>query len=199
MKKNGLILLASMALAIAACSSNGSKGGDSDTSASTVTDSMTSYDSATTVTDATDTSSNDATEFALKAGDGGIMEVQLGEIAQKNAQNQRVKNFGAMMVRDHSKANKELMMIASKKNITIPSALSPEHQEHVDKLKKLMGADFDKEYMSMMTDDHKKDIDEFEDASKNLKDDELKSFASKTLPVLKMHLDSAQAVKDAVK
>jgi len=146
-----------------------------------------------------DTASTDMNEFALKAASGGMMEVELGQIAQRNAQNQRVKNFGKMMVKDHTKANDELKALAAKKNITLPATLSADHQEHVDKLRKLTGADFDKHYMDMMTDDHKKDIDEFEKASKNSTDADIKAFATATLPVLRTHLDSAEAIKKAVK
>jgi putative membrane protein len=157
-----------------------------------------SYDSATTVPDASDTSSNFNTTFAVKAGAGGMMEVELGTLAQQVAQNPRVKRFGAMMVKDHTKANTELMALATSKGINIPSALPADIQHHVDEMKKMKGADFDKHYMSMMTDDHKEDIALFEKASQNAPDAGIKAFATKTLPVLNMHLDSAKAIKDAI-
>ncbi|WP_069658813.1 DUF4142 domain-containing protein [Arcticibacter eurypsychrophilus] len=167
-------------------------------STSTAGDSMNAYDSATTVHDASDTSSNYSTTFAVKAGAEGMMEVELGTIAQQNAKSARVKGFGAMMVKDHSKANKELMALASSKGITIPSTMPVEMQNHINEMKKMKGADFDKHYMSMMTDDHKEDINLFEKASKNAPDADLKAFATKTLPVLSTHLDSAKAIKDAI-
>ncbi|EOR96137.1 putative outer membrane protein [Arcticibacter svalbardensis MN12-7] len=157
-----------------------------------------SYDASTTVHDASDTSSNFNTTFAVKAGAGGMMEVELGTIAQQNAKSPRVKGFGAMMVKDHTKANKELMALATSKGITIPSTMPVEMQNHINEMKKMKGADFDKHYMSMMTDDHKEDIDLFEKASKNAPDADIKAFATKTLPVLNTHLDSAKAIKDAV-
>jgi len=61
------------------------------------------------------------------------------------------------------------------------------------------GADFDKAYVSNMIDDHKEDIKEFEDAAKNVKDPDLKAFAVKTLPTLKMHLDAIQKIHDSMK
>jgi putative membrane protein len=200
MKKLILSLLTLAAILTASsCGNNRSKDESSDSAVNTTADSLSTYDSATMVTDATDTSSNYLTTFTLKAGSGGLMEVQLGNLAQKNAQNPRVKAFGAMMVKDHSKANKELMTIAANKSISIPSALSAEHQKHVDEMAKLKGTDFDKHYMDMMTKDHREDVDLFEKAAKNLNDADLKAFASKTLPVLNMHLDSAKAIKDAIK
>ena len=50
-----------------------------------------------------------------------------------------------------------------------------------------------------MVDDHQGDVDKFEKASNNAKDAAVKAFAAKTLPVLRMHLDSAKAVNDGLK
>ena len=70
---------------------------------------------------------------------------------------------------------------------------------HMNDLKKKSGRDFDKAYMDMMVSDHKDDISLFEDNSNSAKDGDVKSFAAKTLPVLRTHLDSAQAVQKAIK
>ena len=137
--------------------------------------------------------------FITKAASGGMMEVQLGNIAQEQGQNQRIKDFGAMMVRDHGKANDELKSIASGKNVTISDSLMPEHKHHVTDLQKRKGAAFDKAYMNMMVQDHRKDIQEFEKASNNLSDGEVKAFATRTLPTLKAHLDSATAINKGKK
>ena len=126
---------------------------------------------------------DDVSDFMVKAASGGMMEVQLGEMAGRNASSQAVKDFGAMMVRDHSKANEELKTLAAAKNITLPAALGKEEQEHVSKMSAQKGSEFDKHYIDMMVDDHKEDIDHFEKAAKS-KDADLSAFASKTLPVL---------------
>lgn len=134
------------------------------------------------------------TTFVSKAATGGMEEVMMANVAMQNASSQRVKDFATMMIQDHSKANNELKSIASAKSITVPADLTPEQQKDMDMIKKKTGKDFDKAYMDMMLKDHKKDVGEFEKASTNLKDADLKGFATKTLPVLKTHLDSAQAI-----
>ena len=139
-------------------------------------------------------------DFVMKAAGGGMMEVELGNIAQQNAASQRVKDFGAMMVRDHSKANDELKAFASKRNLMLNTdSLMALHKSHIDAMKNKTGAAFDKAYMSMMLDDHKKDVAEFEKASKMCKDQECQGWAGKTLPTLQTHLDSAQAISKALK
>ena len=86
-----------------------------------------------------------------------------------------------MMVTDHTDANDELKDIASSKNVTVPAAIMPDHQKHVDMLKNKSGADFDKAYMNMMVEDHKKDVAEFKKASGSSTDSDIKNFAGKTL------------------
>jgi len=143
--------------------------------------------------------SEDDSKFAVEAASGGMMEVQLGELAQQKASSQRVKDFGAMMVRDHTKANDELKSLAGMKNITLPPAPGEDHMEHIKKLTAKSGKEFDRDYMNMMVEDHQEDVENFEECSAQGKDADLKAFATKTLPVLRMHLDSAKAIQQGLK
>ena len=137
----------------------------------------------------------DTSEFAVKAANGGMMEVELGRMAQEKGMSKDVKEFGAMMVTDHSKANDELKTLATAKNITLPSTMGEDKQEMVNDLMKLSGKEFDKKYVSMMVDDHQKDVDEFKEAAEdNDIDPDVKAFAAKTLPTLQQHLDRIKAI-----
>jgi putative membrane protein len=140
------------------------------------------------------------TDFVMEAASGGLMEVELGRYAQQNAVNPRVKNFGAMMVRDHSKANDELKSLATKLNITIPATMNDKHMDMVNDLKEKTGTEFDREYMDEMVSDHENDVDKFKKyAEKQDANSELKAFAANTLTVLLMHQDSAKRINDFLK
>lgn len=142
----------------------------------------------------------EGSEFLVKAASGGMMEVELGKLAQQKASNADVKAFGNQMVTEHGKANAELKALAAAKNISIPATPGEDHQKHITDLTALNGAEFDKKYMELMLEDHKEDIELFEDATKdNEADADVKAFAQKTLPTLKMHLDMAQKANDKVK
>ena len=141
----------------------------------------------------------DDSKFAVEAASGGMTEVALGKLAQEKGENTKVKNFGAMMVTDHTKANMELMGLAKTKSITLPTVPGADDQKVIDKLSKLSGKDFDKAYVSDMIDDHKNDIKKFQDAAKNCSDADLKGFASKTLPTLQNHLDAINTIHDGMK
>lgn len=145
------------------------------------------------------TALEDDSEFAVAAADGGLMEVQLGELAQKNAASADVKKFGEMMVKDHSKASEELKTLAAQKNITLPTMLSDDKQKKYDDLAAKKGAEFDKAYISFMVDDHKEDISEFEEASKDAKDPDVKAWAGGKIATLKHHLEMAEAIDKKTK
>jgi putative membrane protein len=143
--------------------------------------------------------SSDDREFLTKAAQGGLLEVELGRLAAQKAQNADVKRFGQRMVDDHSKANTELKTLASAKGITVPTDLSAEGKEAQTKLSKLSGAEFDKEYMKLMVDDHQEDVSEFEEESRDADDPDVKAFAAKILPTLQEHLQLAQSTSAKLK
>lgn len=135
-------------------------------------------------------------KFAVAAANGGMAEVILGKLASGKASNPSVKAFGDMMVKDHSAANNELASLAKRKGISLPQGISDDEKKTEEKLGSKNGADFDKAYVEDMIEDHKNDIKEFELAVKTCQDSDLKSFAVKTLPTLKMHLASIEKVKE---
>lgn len=142
------------------------------------------------------------TEFAVSAADGGLLEVQLGELAQSNASSQQVKTFGKMMVAEHTKANAELKALAAQKNISLPTVLSDDSQKKYEDLAAKNGKEFDDEYTDFMVKDHKMDIDKFSKQADKGDDQELKSWASGKLSALEHHLEmakEAEAVVDSIK
>ena len=138
-------------------------------------------------------------DFIKEAAMGGMMEVQLGKMAQDKAASDSVKQFGKKMEQDHTKANDELKKLAADKGVQIPTALDKKHQNKIDKLAKASGADFDRQYMSDMVSDHKTDVKEFQKQADKGKDSDLKNWAGQTLPTLKEHLQLAQSTEQQVK
>lgn len=136
--------------------------------------------------------------FVVKAAKGGMAEVELGKLAADKASNPEVKQFGQKMVDDHTKANDELKSIAEKKNITLPTAIDTKDKAEYNRLSKLSGPAFDREYMKHMLDDHKTDVSDFQYEARSGSDSDVRSFASKTLPTLQEHLKLAQTTNGAV-
>ena len=142
---------------------------------------------------------DDGSEFLAETASSGMMEVELGKLAEEKAVNTKVKSYGAMMASDHTNASEELKTLAASKNVTLPGVPLKDDQDKIDDLKGKSGSDFDKAYINLMVDGHQKTIDSFEDATEQDKDPEVKAFAAKLLPTLRTHLESAKAIKDALR
>jgi putative membrane protein len=135
----------------------------------------------------------DAT-FYKHAAEGGMAEVELGNLAQAKAHNQSVKDFGAMMVKDHSAANDKLKSVAASKGVDLPTSPSVAQMATKTKLKVLSGDTFDKSYVKGMIKDHEEDIAEFKKEAASGQDPSAKAFAKATLPTLEKHLKRIQSV-----
>jgi putative membrane protein len=136
--------------------------------------------------------------FVNEAAVGGMAEVQLGQLAVKNAKSPDVKNFGQRMIDDHTRANNELKQLAASKGITLPADLDAKHKETVDRLSKLTGEQFDKAYMKDMVEDHTKDVADFRKEASEAGNPDVKAFAAKTLPTLEEHLNLAKSIDSKV-
>jgi putative membrane protein len=107
-----------------------------------------------------------------------MSEVKMGEMAQKQASDGRVREFGKKMVDDHGKELDELKQIASQKGVTLPDEPSKEQKQEAAKLAKMSGAAFDKEYVQYEVKDHKKDVKDQGEEMKETSDPDLKKFAT---------------------
>lgn len=156
--------------------------------------------------------SSDARDFVEKAAQGGMAEVQLGKLASERGQNAQVKQFGTMMVRDHTKANDELKQVVSAYNVALPTGLDQKHMDLMEKLRNLRGAEFDREYISAMVDGHQEmqglledragDAGDTTPATARGTDDTfdaaLAQWAAKAKPTVDQHLKTAQQIEDSL-
>lgn len=133
-------------------------------------------------------------QFVKTAIQGNIAEVQIGELAQKNGGSEGVKSFGKMLATDHGKAKDQTVALAKSMNITPPTEPSAEAKQTYDKLTKLNGAAFDKEFAHHMVVDHQKDIAEYEEEAKEKGNAQVSKYAADTLPTLRKHLQTAQSL-----
>jgi putative membrane protein len=138
--------------------------------------------------------SNPDATFYKHAAEGGLSEVNLGTLAEAKATNPAVKDFGAMMVKDHSMANDKLKSLAASKNVSLPTSESAGQMASKAKLEVLSGDTFDKSYVKGMIADHKEDIAEFKKEAASGQDADAKAFAAATLPTLEKHLKKIEAV-----
>jgi putative membrane protein len=143
----------------------------------------------------------DDDSFTAEAASGGLLEVRLGQYAAVHGSSESVKRFGRQMVEDHQKANQELKQIADRSAIPLPTDLNGRDQETYERLTKLTGPQFDREYMKYMVDDHQKDVNAFEREARDsltAEKTDVTLWAARTLPTLKHHLEEAGLVAHQV-
>jgi putative membrane protein len=135
----------------------------------------------------------DDAAFVAKAASGGMMEVELGSYAEKNASDPKVKAFGRHMVVDHGKANAALETVAGSAGIPVPTAMNAEHRKTVDELTALKGAEFDRRYVDLMVEDHEKDVAAFREQAES-GDSPIDQWARETVPTLENHLEMIRGI-----
>ena len=135
--------------------------------------------------------------FVTGAAEAGMAEVEAGKLAESKASSSAVKAFAERMVKDHSKANEDLMALASKKGINPPAEPSAAQRATLSSLQKLSGAEFDEAYAKQMgVQAHQDAVALFERAAKDVNDTDIKAFAVATLPTLKEHLEMSQKLEN---
>jgi putative membrane protein len=162
-------------------------------------------------------SASDARQFINEMAVAGMAEVKLGQMAADRAASSDVKAFGQMMVKDHSQANDELKQVASQLKVQPPAELDKKHQDLADRLSKLQGADFDREYTAAMVQGHEEVVAKLRARAGNrltsseaatsdrpagagavgttgtgANEQALTQWAAKALPTVQQHLERAQ-------
>jgi putative membrane protein len=160
----------------------------------------------------------DARTFITQMAIAGMAEVQLGKLATERAENAEVKAFGQMMAKDHTQANAELAQVAKQMNVQVPTQLDQKHRDLIDRLSKLRGAAFDREYMSAMVPGHEEVAAKLRaqggtqtqstsprqgtrsvGTSGSQSDQALAQWAAKALPTVEQHLARAKELQQKVR
>ena len=132
----------------------------------------------------------DSQKFITTAIEGDIAEINVGQLAQEKSQNEAVKQYGAMLVKDHGDHKAKAEAVASEIGVKPPTGSSMGEKATYAKLKVLSGATFDRSFAKSMVSDHQADIKEYQKESG--KSDPVGQLAKATLPTLQKHLKAAQ-------
>jgi putative membrane protein len=136
-------------------------------------------------------------DFVTIAAQSDMLEIQSSKLALQKSDSDKTKTFAQKMIDDHTATSTELKGLVSsgKVQADAPSSLDKAHQAKLDKLAKLQGKDFTKQYDDMQVSAHKDAVSLFDRYAKDGDNADLKAFAGKTLPRLQEHLQMAQDLK----
>jgi putative membrane protein len=138
-------------------------------------------------------------EFIARALDDSVNEVKLGQLAERLASSQKVKEFASKMVKDHKPVNEKLLDLARAYKLAVVTDMKKDARAIYNRMSKLTKAEFDQAYMKHMVEDHEKAVSLFERMSKKATDANVKKFAVDTLPTLREHLRMAKEINTSLK
>ena len=138
--------------------------------------------------------SADDSKFLQEAIRGNTAEVKMGELAKQHAQSKDVRDYGQMLIDDHSKANDKAIAAAKSMNVTAPTEPSAQQKQEHDMIAKLSGSQFDSMFMDHMVRDHQEDNAKYTAQARTGDSSKATDYAKSSLPTLKEHLSKAQSI-----
>jgi putative membrane protein len=141
----------------------------------------------------------DDKRFVKDAAMAALTEAEVGKLAAQKASSDFIKQFGQSTVDDQTKLETELKQVASNAKVDVPNSVDSKHQSRIDKLSKLSGPEFDRAFLKDLKKDHAQDVREFQQEAQNGSDPGVKEFASKNLPTLQQHLETAKSLSNEEK
>jgi len=131
-------------------------------------------------------------DFIRELASDNLLEIRLGELAQRKATDPAAKQYGQRMVTDHTKANRDLLNVASKGGMTFTPGLGDKHEQKIDRLQKVDKKGFDRAYATMMIESHNDDVSYLENEGRSAHSAPVRNYASRTLPMFREHLNQAK-------
>jgi putative membrane protein len=132
--------------------------------------------------------------FMKNAAEAGLAEVSDGTLATQSATDPKLKDFAAMMVKDHSAANDKLSALAGTKSVTLPTSASVTQMATHAKLKLESGDTFDKSYIKGQISAHRATVKLLRKEIASGQDADAKAFAKSVLPTVQGHLKAIDAI-----
>ncbi len=190
------LAVAALALSMAACSSSNSDGMKSEADSSGAHAHILNDDASDT--DAQPLNGADVArhkgvsdqdrQFVANASQGGLYEVQAGQLALQKTQDAHVRMIAEHMIHDHTQANQQLEQVAQHVGLSVQSQPSNQQQQMISELNGLNGTDFDQRYIQQQTKAHQETIALFQQEQSDGRNGSLRIFAGQTLPTLQEHL-----------
>ncbi len=133
-------------------------------------------------------------DFVHSALEGGMAEVQLGQLAAQKGSSDDVKQFGQRMVDDHTKLGDAMKPVAQQLGVNPPKDVSKKDKQLMAKLQGLSGEQFDNAYITAMVKDHKKDSEDFKAEASQTQNPQLKQIATQGDQVIDQHLQMIEQI-----
>lgn len=135
-------------------------------------------------------------KFMTEAADARLADIEEGKLALEKGTNDLIKNYAQQLIDDNEKLLKDLRTLAAQKNIVLPTTLSNDKADGLNDLREKEGKKFDEKFIEMVQRDHKRDLDNFEDAADS-NDRDIQQFAQRNVTLFEKHLAQVDQVEES--
>jgi putative membrane protein len=127
-----------------------------------------------------------------------LYQVQAGKIAEVKGQSQGVKDFGTMMVADHTAMSNQLKHLFAATSTAIPTELGPRGKRMLDDLNAAAPADFDKLYLDQQQTAQAGELTLLSAYAEGGESKDIKPAAARNIPKVKAHLAKVNELQAAL-
>jgi predicted outer membrane protein len=130
--------------------------------------------------------------FLKEAAAAGRFEAEASRLALGKSSNPGVRSFAATLINHHTLASNELVHMLHVRGMA-PPMLANVQRKSLNRLAKLHGAKFDREYMDEVgLKNQQEDLHAFEKARLAARDPQLRAWIERMLPTLRYHMTMAE-------
>jgi putative membrane protein len=133
-------------------------------------------------------------QFIREVTSDNVLEANLGQLAERKAENSEVRQFAQRMVADHNKLQSDWAAMASSNGVPYNTGFGKHHRKKLDQLQNLSGKEFDRAYMTLMIQNHKDYVDYFRKEGRAANSAAVRNLVSAGLPMLEQHWSLAQQI-----
>jgi putative membrane protein len=136
----------------------------------------------------------DAETFLAEAAQSDMAEVDVGKLAEQKAQDEDIREYGGMLVSEHQAHVAKVRDLATDLSVTLPTEPTAMQKQTYERLSRLTGAEFDREFIAQMVNNHRMAIEKYQVQTRS-DDPDVATLAKDTLPALERHLAMAQTLQ----
>jgi len=126
-------------------------------------------------------------EFIREAYARGLAELGLAHIAVQVSRDPDIDRIGHRVINEQGRANDDLRRLADARNITLPTVISQADQRTYDRMARLPGGEFDREYRRHLDTDYRQTIELFAEAAQRARDPQVRDVAAQYANLFEQH------------
>jgi putative membrane protein len=138
----------------------------------------------------------DLKDFVHDVADNHLMQVQMGQVAQRRSKNSDLRKFAKDVTDDFNKWQDRWTDLAKKNGFAFEPALGPMHKHNRERVENASEANFDRVYLRTMIDNLQSVVSDFQNEGRKARSAQVRDLVNDELHLVQQHLSSARDLQD---